>query len=99
MAAAQPPFLYVTLVMCLSRCHSVAHRQDRRASPHRRAVLHKLILPHVFNHPLKVTRANLLPDSPVNPTWGSRAVQLRHSRLSSLVEDSSVRFHSLDIHR
>lgn len=97
--AAHPPFLCVILVLRLSRCHSMAHHQGRRASRHRRTVPLKVILAHVCKaKPPKVTRANLLPDSLVKVclTWGSRAVHLRHSRLSRLVEGSSVWFHSLE---
>jgi hypothetical protein len=100
--AAQPPLLCVILVLRLSRCHSVAHRQDKWASRHRRTVLLKVILPHVCKaKPPKPTRANLLPDSLVKVclTWGSLAVHLHHNRLSRPVEDFSVWFHSLNIHR
>jgi hypothetical protein len=88
--AAQHLSPFVTPV--LSRCHNVAHRQDKRACRHRRAVLPKLTLPHVRKaHPLKVIRANLFPDSLVKvyTTWGSRAVHLRRRRLSR-PEGSSV---------
>jgi hypothetical protein len=87
-------------MILVRKCHSVPPRQDRRASRRRRTVPHKLILPHVRKAHPKVTRVNLLPDSLVKvyPTWLLRAVH-RHSRLSRLLEGSSVWFHSLDIHR
>jgi hypothetical protein len=90
-------FLYMILVR---KCHSVAHRQDRRASRRSRTVPRKLILPHVGKAHSKVTRLNLLLDSLVKvyPTWVLRAVH-RHSRLGSLVKGSSVWSHSLNIHR
>ena len=91
--AAQLLFLYLILVR---KCHSVAHRQDRRASRRRRTVPPKLILPHVAKANPKV---NLLPDSLVKVylTWVLRAVR-RNSRLSRPIEGSSIWFHSLDIH-
>ena len=95
--AAQLLFLYLILVL---RLHSVAQRQDRRASRRRRTVPNKLILPHVGKVHLKVTQVNFLLDSLVKvyPTWVLRVVH-PHNRLSRLIEGFSVWFHSLDIHR
>ena len=50
-------------MILVRKCHSVAHRQDRRASRRRRIVPHRVILPHVGKAHPKVTRVNLLPDS------------------------------------
>ncbi len=95
--AGRSLFLYMILVP--SRCHSVDHCQDRRAPRRSRTVPHKLTLPRVGKaNPPKVTWAKLLPDSPVKVylTWASRTVHPRHSRLSRLIEGSSVWFHSLE---
>ena len=85
-------------MILVRKCHSAAHRQDRRASRRSRTVPRKLILPHVGKAHPKATRVNSLPDSLVKvyPTWVLGAVH-PHSKLGRLVKGSSVWFRSLDI--